>query len=432
MTISKWEDYFLTAKGYFLSKKLMHHTQYYTPNQIEAFQFRAVYKLLNEVCRYIPFYQKLFWDYDFDPSRFDNLDQLKILPVLSKDTLLNSPHEFISANYAKKGLDLSTSGSTGRPLKTFASKNQWIVEQASVWRQWDWAGYRFRDKIAIIRSYAPKNYEPIFKLNKLKNWLYISPYHLSEENVLEILKKLKIWKPKFLRGYPSSLYVFAKIAKSYNIKIESLKGAFTASEVLTDVYRNEIEEAFNIKVFDHYGQAEITTMLHECEEHDGLHIIQDYAYTEFVDTSSDGEKKLIATNLFNYAMPLIRYDTGDRVIINKNKCSCGRTFPKVKRIIGRSDTLLIHKEGYYLPSINFYTFFAKLKNVSKFQIIQYSHNDIEIKIQVINKNNIGNLKYHIESEINGRFGTKVVLKFTDQFIMSEGGKCNPIIQKIKL
>ena len=68
MTISKWEDYFLTVKGYFLSKKLMNHTQYYTPEQIETFQFRAVYKLLNEVCIHIPIYQKLFWDYDFDPQ----------------------------------------------------------------------------------------------------------------------------------------------------------------------------------------------------------------------------------------------------------------------------------------------------------------------------------------------------------------------------
>ena len=430
MTISKLDDYLLTVKGYFKSKNFMNKSQYFSNDEIKEYQFKAIYKLLNDVCRYIPYYKNLFWEYDFDVSNFDNLNQIKKLPVLNKQKVLDSPHEFISATYALKGLELSTSGSSGTPLKTYASKNQWIIEQAAIWRHWRWAGYNLRDKIAVVRSYAPKNEEPIFKLDKLKNWLYISPYHLSEKNVIQILNKLKKWEPKFLRGYPSSLYVLAKIARNNNIKIKSLKGAFTASEVLTDSYREEIEETFQIRVFDHYGQAEITTMMHECEEHRGLHILQDYAFTEFEDTDVKEEKKLIATNLFNYAMPLIRYDTGDRVIIDEKQCACGRNFPKVKKIIGRSDSLLMHKKGYFIPSINFYTFFSKINEISKFQIIQYTLNDIEIKIQIINENNFNNLKYHIENEMNERFGTKVFINFTDDFLMSEGGKCNPIIQKI--
>jgi len=431
MAINIFEDSFLTARGYFLYKSLMNETQYYNRDKIEEFKFNAIYKLLNNVCKHIPYYKNLFWEYDFDTSKFQSLEDLQKLPSLSKETILKSPHDFLSATHSLRGLELSTSGTSGNPFKTFSSRNQWIVEQASIWRHWDWANYKFRDKMAIIRSYSPREGEPITKLNKLKNWLYISPYHLSENNVINILKILQNWKPKYLRGYPSSLYVLALIAKNNKIKINSLKGAFTASEVLTEEYRSVIEDAFDIKVFDHYGQAEITAMMHECDAHDGLHLLEDYSHNEFEDSDCKEEKRLIATNLFNFAMPLIRYETGDKVVLSNKKCSCGRTFPKVKKIIGRSDALLFHKEGYFIPSINFYSFFSKLTNISKFQIIQFSKKDVEIKIQIINKKDKDKLVVYIEEEMSKRFGTKVIVSNTEQFTMARGGKCNPIIQKIK-
>ncbi|WP_288235954.1 phenylacetate--CoA ligase family protein [uncultured Prochlorococcus sp.] len=433
MSISNFEDSLLTLKGYFLAKRLMSKTQYFTRTEIEEYQIRAIYKLLNQVCTYIPYYKKLFWDYDFDVSKFDDLKKLRQLPILKKKDLLDAPQDFIFANEACRSLELSTSGTSGEPLKTFTSRNQWIIEQASIWRHWKWAGYKFRDKMAILRSYAPKNNEPIMKLNKLKNWLYVSPYHLDDKNGLEILKKLRKWQPKFLRGYPSSLYVLAVISRNYDIKIPSLKAALTASEVLTDEYRRVIEETFKIKVFDHYGQAEITTMIHECEKHECLHLLEDYAYTEFKNIEGTEEKSLIATNLFNYAMPLLRYDTGDKVILSKKVCSCGRSFKGIKKIIGRSDLLLFHKKGYYIPSINLYTYFSKLKEVSKFQVIQHNNNEIEVRIQLINANITSSkqIQYDIKNEFNDRFGTTIDLKITNEFITGSGGKCNPIIQKIK-
>ena len=127
MTISKLDDYLLTVKGYFKSKNFMNKSQYFSNDEIKEYQFKAIYKLLNDVCRYIPYYKNLFWEYDFDVSNFDNLNQIKKLPVLNKQKVLDSPHEFISATYALKGLELSTSGSSGTPLKTYASKNQWII-----------------------------------------------------------------------------------------------------------------------------------------------------------------------------------------------------------------------------------------------------------------------------------------------------------------
>jgi phenylacetate-CoA ligase len=426
-----FNDHLLTLKGIMYAGTTLCKTQYMSTDEIIEFQINELRKTLIYAYQRIPFYQNLFWKCDFDPYLFVSLDSLSKLPILSKETVLANPADFYSSNEMSKSIRLRTSGTTGNPLVAYASKRQWIVEQAAVWRQWSWAGYKFRDKMAIIRSHAPQHNEPLTKFNRLKNWLYMSPYHLDEETVLKYLQILKKWKPIVLRGYPSSLYIMARTAHLHKIKIPSLKFGLTASEVLSEEYRAEIESVFNIKVFDHYGQAEITTMLHECERHSGMHILEDYAYTELLPTTKKNEYKLIASNLFNESMPLIRYDTGDLVIPSTEKCTCGRNFRLIQKIIGRSDQLLIHSDGYFLPSINFYTYFAKKDEIFRYQIIQNSISEVKVLIQFRESKNKQIIHEEISEEMNTRFGGSVELIESTDFTVSGEGKFNTVVQNIK-
>ena len=121
----------------------------------------------------------------------------------------------------------------------------------------------------------------------------------------------------------------------YDIKIDSLKGIFTASEKLTNDYRSKIESVFGVKIFDHYGQAEITVMLHEMEDHNGMKNLDFYGYPEFIPTEKKNIYKLVATNLHNDVMPLLRYDTGDLVEILDFEKDTER--PIINEIFGRND-----------------------------------------------------------------------------------------------
>jgi len=430
--LKQFKDINLTFRGLLYSNRVLRKTQYMTKNQLVEFQVTALKQTLIHSYERIPFYQKLFWNHDFDPYNFTNLSSLSCLPVLSKESVLSNPADFYSSKYINKSVRLTTSGTTGNPMVAFASERQWVVEQAAIWRHWSWAGYRFRDKMAIVRSYAPKKGEPLIKYDHLRNWLYMSPYHLDEPTVLSYLQTLIDWQPKILRGYPSSLYLLARIARIHNIQLPSLKVAFTASEVLSDDYRFEIEKAFDVHVFDHYGQAEITTMLQECEQHSGMHILEDYAYTELLPSDTKDQYRLIATNLFNESMPLIRYETGDLVIPEKVSCSCGRNFPLVKNILGRPGQLLVHHDGYYLPSVNFYTFFSKRDEVFRFQIIQSKADEIKILIKFREDKNNKICFQEINDEMNLRFGCPVELVETNEFITSGEGKFNAIIQKVNI
>lgn len=422
----------LTLKGYWMSKGLMRGTQFLSKDQIEAFQLERLRVVLDACYRYVPYYQKLFWEHDFDPHHIQSTEDLKRLPVLSKDTVRAKLADFCSMKELREAIRLRTSGTTGTPLSTYTSAGQWVVEQGAIWRQWGWAGYRFRDRMAIIRSYAPKPNEPLSRLDRLRNWFYFSPYHLNEEHCREYLDTLEQWKPAYLRGYPSSLYLLARVAKNQRRRLPGLRAAFTASETLLPHYRSEIEHAFGVKVFDHYGQAEITAMLHECECHEGLHVLLDYGYVEFLPSEQKGLHRMIATNLQNTAMPLLRYETGDLVELGEKACSCGRVFPLVRRVVGRSDQLLLHRNGFSIPSINIYTYFSKHDDILRFQVIQNSKDDVEVRIAPRAGVSEDHVSTKVRQEMNLRFGGDVNVVLTQEFEQSGEGKCLPILQKARM
>lgn len=424
MKIGKLQDIYLTFKGINYSRKIS-KIENFTEEEIEKYQVSKIKSLLIKASREISFYKNLFWEINFDPYKFDNLDELKRIPILDKDTIRNNYSSLISGLRSKNSIQLSTSGTSGERLTVYTSPSQWMIEQAAIWRQWTIAGYRFRDKMAIVRSYSPKKEEPLYKKDYLRNWLYISPYHLDEANSKVFLNLLKNWKPKFIRGYPSSIFLLSRYAEKFNIKLENLKAIFTASEKLTKDHRQQIEANFGVKVFDHYGQAEITVMIHEWDDHCGLRNLNYYGYPEFIPTENKNIYKLIATNLHNDVMPLIRYDTGDLVEISSETKNSKKL--NIKEIYGRSDDFLSHQSGYDMPSVNFYTYFSNIKEVKRFQFIE-TKSDLELRIQIDEDVDKSSLKDFINDEMLLRFGKKVKINITNQFIQNHDGKLSAVVK----
>ena len=110
--------------------------------------------------------------------------------------------------------------------------------------------------------------------------------------------------------------------------------------------RDAIESAYSAASFDHTGMTELGPTGHSCSARDGVHLIE----SEFIfEVASDGE--LIATNLGRWGMPLIRYRTGDRVVVSREPCSCGSPFLKlVGGIRGRVDDMFTVRGVNLYPS----------------------------------------------------------------------------------
>ena len=260
-------------------------------------------------------------------------------------------------------------------MKAYVSWRHWIVEQASVYRHWTWHGYRFRDRCGMIRSFSPKENEPLIKYSWVLNTFYYSPFHLDDENLEKYYRHMLAKKVKYLRGYPSSIKIFAEFCQRKRYRIPQLKFILTASEVLSDQDRRFIEDVFQVKIGNHYGLAEQIVMFGNCKKSNILHNYNEYGHCELIPTDNKNIYRIIGTNLHNDLMPLFRYDTGDLALVTHNEqCACGRGGLQISAVIGRSDALIEDSKGTKLPSVNFYTMMQRHTNVQEW-LISITKND---------------------------------------------------------
>lgn len=389
--------------------------------------------LLRHAHSNVPWYSARFRSYGVRSDGADPFAELAKLPVLTKDEVRENHADFCVSGVAAKSIKFTTSGTTGEPLVAYTSTDQWVIEQAIIWRHWKSAGYNFRDRIAIFRSYAPKIGEPPIRIDRVRNWAYFSVFKMDDSSITEYAKFLQGWKPRFLRGYPSSLLLIAQHALRHKWRIPSLKAAFVASEAVPSELRELLRAAFGIELFDHYGQAEITCMFHDCELHNGMHVDWEYGLVELIPSSEPGLNRIIATNLHNMSMPLLRYDTGDLAVGGWENCTCGRNSPLIHAIKGRKDDFLIAKDGTRMASVNLYTYFSKLDELQRFQLSQSQPGILIVNFELWSANDNtkrSRLSDKIKRDLEETTGLSVHVLDKPEFVQSREGKFPAFIQLI--
>jgi phenylacetate-CoA ligase len=373
----------------------------------------------------------LFKKLNFNPKTdFKSLNDLEKIPVTEKNKVKENTHLFINHKYKNISLPFYTSGSTGSPMKALIHPLHWVIEQAVIFRHWSWGGYHFRDATAMLRSYSPKEGEPLTKYSRVLNTTYFSPFHLTDESMMMYFNLMIDLNIRVLRGYPSSVKIFALFLKKNNLKINSIKQILVASEVLTDNDRNIIENVFDCKISNHYGLAEQIVMFGDCEKHTHLHNYFEYGYVELLDTDKPNIKKIIGTNLHNKTMPIIRYDTGDLAIVDDSKCQCSRNGIMIKNIIGRNDNNIVCPDKSQIPTVNFYTMLEDYIEISTWQII---YDKQILTLNYILKDVISNKRIN---ELNKRLiqrvqhtGFKINIIEVNELQKTSEGKLKTIIKK---
>lgn len=234
----------------------------------------------------------------------------------------------------------STSGTTGAPLSIPQNLDSVLREQAFVSRYLEWAGFKQGDRRAWLRGdlVVPMEQKrgPFWRYSYFENMIVMSSFHLSSEAIPSYLKAMEDYGVDIIQAYPSSIATLAKYLESVDQYYQGrLKSIITSSEALSQEDRQIIEKRFKCKVFDWYGLFERVAAIGSCE-HGNYHLISDYSHVEFVE-SEDGKHEIVGTSYNNALYPLIRYRTGDHVVLATNQtCPCGRVFPVIKSIEGRT------------------------------------------------------------------------------------------------
>ena len=269
------------------------------------------------------------------------------------------------------------------------SKHDRFLGGALLYRGWGYGGYNLGDKTVFLAGsslgFDTRSRLTTFIHETARNLRKLSSFDMGTDEMQKYSQIINSFKPKIIRGYASSIYFYAKWIEESNLKIHSPTAIFTTSDNLFPYMRAKISEVFGCEVYDGYGLNDGGVSAYECSEHAGLHIDAERSIMEVVDDEAHqmnhGIGQILATSLYNYAMPFIRYDTGDNGHIIEDVCNCGRGYPLLKEIAGRTTDILFTPEGKNVHGWFFlYIFWDYGKGIKEYQVVQETLKRIAIKI----------------------------------------------------
>ncbi len=415
--------------------------QWLSETRLRELQDVKLSNLVQHAYDNVPYYNKVMRERRLMPKDIKSIQDLYKLPILTREDVKHNAKSLVSKKYPKIMLRHGhTSGTTGSPLDFHYDIQTCVAHLAAVWRQKCEGGMKLTDEIATFqgRVIVPLDQKkpPFWRKNYINNQLFFSSFHMDDKNLPIYFSKLEKEKIQFVEGYPSTLYILAL----YLLKRKTncpVKAVFTSSETLFPNQREAIEKAFQCKVYDYYGMAERVVFATECAEHCGHHLNMDYGITEFLDSNNSpvGKGKIgkiVATSLFNYAMPFIRYQTNDSCSLRNEVCPCGRGFPLMDDVATKNESIITLPDGRLIsPSVLTHPF-KPMHNIIESQIIQEEINEIVVKI-VKEETYTEKDEKQLLDAFNERLGEQITiqLEYVDAIPRTKSGKLKWVVSKIK-
>ncbi len=339
----------------YLSLLQYHRSQYWNRGTIGAYQDKMLCRLISHAAVHVPYYRRLFVDIGLNPATFRGRRDMGKIPFLEKETFRLNTRDFMADNADRYSPTWSqTSGSTGTPLSYILDAGALAHDAAAALRSYGWAGYYPGMKLFSVKDYL-KKWE--FRYSQLGRVLNFDLNSINQDSGLRIWKEINKLKPTVFRSYPFTLMMLYQYGTQAGVDMHFPRRIITTGETLSRDLRQRLESRFHAEIFDYYGMTENASMITECPCH-SYHVIEDVSFHEFCDPGTghpihDGRGEIIATNFYNYAMPLIRYRTGDfaRLHPPSHTCPCGRNFRTVKTIEGRKEDYIETPEGTRLNLI---------------------------------------------------------------------------------
>lgn len=434
--IRKQFEFYLTKliKKSFLFNKIykgLIKSQYYTQEQLNELQNRQLRKLVKHCYKNVPYYKELFDNLNLKPKDIQTKEDLKKLPFLDKSKVKENFVKFISKNAIKSLCYLGTTGGTsGVPTKILRDYYSINFENAIVSRFFNNIVGKSPKKVTIRSNVVvpiEQKEPPFWEHNLADNELIMSPIHLIQENAQIYIDKIIEFNPQILYLQPSTACLLAKFFydKPHSLNIKAI---FTSSENLSNKQRLYIEKVFKSKIYDWYGQAERVAAIGQCKN-GTYHIIEDYSIVELLKKNDNYE--ICGTSLYNFAMPLLRYKTGDFVNIQENKCSCNSSFREIKNIKGRSIYYILTPENNKI--LNVELIHTNISHVIEVQYIQEAIDKLTINIVTEPEFNINDEMELVKSAIMHTSPDMLVkINKVDSIQRGSNGKFVTVIRKFEM
>lgn len=401
----------IVGGGFLNSFAEMQRAQWLTAEELRARSDERLRKLLKHAAENVPFYSREYKRQGLAPDELQNAKDLSALPVLGKaDYRKHELAEFYATNIPDyRRLDKTTSGSTGEPFQFCLDRRALPVIFASHLFYDSWHGLRPFDRYIRIAASPPTppslpSRTPVgtrlrqsitSALQSLyEKWTQerISVWEVDTERALSIWKRIEAFRPKYVMGYTSTLAAIADELLQRDIRLSRrLHGVVTIAETLSPTRRRLLDEFFGAPIINRYGLRELGSWsAQSCSESpDRFHINSEIVVCEILRDDgtpcAPGERgRVVLTDLYNYARPFIRYDTGDLAIAGNEQCSCGRGFPLISQIEGRSQECLRTPSGKEISPVvlghYLFVYHDHLAVVRHYQLVQESRDRVTLLV----------------------------------------------------
>ena len=363
--------------------KKIQYLETLSKDELEQWQLKQLNLLLNHAYENTIYYKEVFDSLGIKPSDIKSFEDLKQIPVLTREIIKERFNDLIPRNINKiKHRYSSTGGSTGEPLRYICDENTWGFVTAMKIHSWQTTGYRYGE---LFMSLGSSSLFPVNKKSivheiyfKLKNTIPLNGMNMEDsicERYINIINKYNI---KYIYGYATAIYLLALYCKKNNIDIK-LKYVYTTAEKLHPHYRETIKESFKCNVMDCYGSKDGGVTAYEVEP--GIYHVGYCAHFEKSDHNNQPQT-LYVTNLIDFAFPTIRYANGDEVQMHDESIESNYNGQKLKEVIGRTSDIIELSNGHRLTTPGFTILFRKF-NVNAYRIRKIG--ELEILIQIVKK-----------------------------------------------
>lgn len=411
--------------------KWLKESEQWTPQQRNEWRVKRLGDILEHCWNNVPFYRELWSDHGVRIRRPRELAELEAFPIVGRDLFREQRQRIIAGNVRSiPHKNVATGGTTGSPLQYKQDFPAEALRCAFAWNGWRSFGFRFGENVCSIMGGSLQPGSASLR-GRVRSWLIryhgVSCLSMNEHVARATYEIIRRHKATVIYGYPSMVAEFCDYVKEKDAAFRSLKAVVTTAEMLLPHYRQKIEKTLGAPVFDNYGCNDGGVLSFECELHQGLHYNDLESIIEVPSPDQSGVGLCAITNLWNRSMPFIRYENGDLIALGEGKCPCGRVYPMIQSVDGRTGDILRFANGRSLgpPGL---TLIFKHFPIDGWQVVQMGPDALEVRIKATDRLSADQEDY-IRKVIWQHLDLKVAIdiRYPEKLATTPLGKLRPVL-----
>ncbi len=399
--------------------------------------------MIRHAWKHVPFYRNAMRERNLSPVDFRRPEDLNLLPLISNEEFRKDPTIFNSDKIDTGGDMLMRAGNYKKIYWSRHAALQWF---ARISRSRAVINNLLGKDSGYIEAYVQPMEDCNHTMNKFwgENLLFRSRaagvYRFDiNDPYTETLRNLNEVRPDIVYCYGSHSEQFFRHIHKNRLKLHAPKIWIYGSDMMSPGMREFIEEEFGCMVYSTYNMNEMGAFSFECEKRNGFHLNIDACYSRLINEQGETVPRgvsgeVVISNLVNRATVILNYRTGDRAVMSREPCACGRTLPLLQELQGRICDTIYCSDGiecsYALLATPSGEMLAKVRS---FQVVQESRGHICWTLVPYSDTNRDEVASGLEAVTSGIFPppNRIEVRWVKDIEVTPGQKRKFVVHRFK-